>query len=205
MAVVVLQLDIAQVQRDRQLPSIRMRNDVPIQAAPTIIPLMGFLNFWQRCKRGPNAPRTRPERSGNVMSLAARARDTEIGTRRSQLAPMAMRSEEMLENSNALVPPGRGRTCCLRPPKPVVVGSSPTAPASFRLPVLRLLECRPSMVIATRRRRDVMPPYLDLLPLSQYIAATCCRPVLADIRRGFEFPRTIEPAWRSSLKKRAGR
>src|SRR6201999_1319568 len=36
-------------------------------------------------------------------------------------------------------------------------------------------------------------PYLDLSAGPQYIAATCCRPVLTDIRRGFENPRTIEP------------
>jgi hypothetical protein len=47
-------------------------------------------------------------------------------------------------------------------------------------------------------------PYLDLSPLPQYIAATCCRPALTDIRRGFEFPRTIEPAWRSSFKRGLG-
>jgi hypothetical protein len=40
------------------------------------------------------------------------------------------------------------------------------------------------------------PPYLDLSALPQYIAATCCRPALTDIRRGFEFPRIIEPVWR---------
>jgi hypothetical protein len=47
-------------------------------------------------------------------------------------------------------------------------------------------------------------PYLDLSALPQYIAATCCRPALTDIRRGFEFPRTIEPAWRSSFKRGLG-
>src|SRR5260370_11381593 len=36
-------------------------------------------------------------------------------------------------------------------------------------------------------------PHLDLYPGPQYIAATCCRPALTDIRRGFENPRTIEP------------
>ena len=47
--------------------------------------------------------------------------------------------------------------------------------------------------------------YLDLWPFPQYIAATCCRPVLTDIRRGFEIPRTIEPACRLILQERAGR
>jgi preprotein translocase SecE subunit len=47
--------------------------------------------------------------------------------------------------------------------------------------------------------------YLDLWACPQYIAATCCRPAYADIRRGFENPRTIEPACRLILQKRAGR
>jgi preprotein translocase SecE subunit len=46
--------------------------------------------------------------------------------------------------------------------------------------------------------------YLDVRALPQYIAATCCRPALTDIRRGFEFPRTIEPAWRSTFKRGLG-
>jgi len=33
-----------------------------------------------------------------------------------------------------------------------------------------------------------VPPYLDLWLRRQYIAATCCRPALTDIRRGFEIP-----------------
>src|SRR6202035_2417316 len=36
-------------------------------------------------------------------------------------------------------------------------------------------------------------PYLDLSALPQYIAATCCRPALTDIRRGFEFPEQSSP------------
>src|SRR5665213_1819054 len=85
-----------------------------------------------------------------------------------------------------------------RSPKPVVAGSSPAAPASFRhLGV-------PPLSILIRWRRDVLPPYLDLLALPQYIAGTCCRPALTDIRRGFEFPRTIEPAWCSSFKRGLG-
>src|SRR6202012_5628114 len=49
-------------------------------------------------------------------------------------------------------------------------------------------------------------PYLDLSVRPQYIAATCCRPVLTDIRRGFENPLNIEPAWRLTLQdKRDGR
>jgi preprotein translocase subunit SecE len=47
--------------------------------------------------------------------------------------------------------------------------------------------------------------YLDLWACPQYIAATCCRPACADIRRGLEIPRTIEPARRLILQKRAGR
>jgi hypothetical protein len=31
-------------------------------------------------------------------------------------------------------------------------------------------------------------PHLDLWRGPQYITATCCRPVLTDIRRGFEIP-----------------
>src|ERR1700716_2675154 len=46
--------------------------------------------------------------------------------------------------------------------------------------------------------------HLVLYPRPQYIPATRCRPVLTDIRRGFEFPRTIEPACRLILQKRAG-
>src|SRR5258707_6488975 len=36
--------------------------------------------------------------------------------------------------------------------------------------------------------RPSVPSYLDLWPRPQYIAATCCRPALTDIRRGFEIP-----------------
>jgi preprotein translocase SecE subunit len=43
-------------------------------------------------------------------------------------------------------------------------------------------------------------PHLDLSADPQYIAATCCRPALTDIRRGFEIPRTIEPACRLILR-----
>src|ERR1700761_1515180 len=35
--------------------------------------------------------------------------------------------------------------------------------------------------------------YLDLRPDPQYITATCCRPALTDIRRGFEIPENSSP------------
>jgi preprotein translocase subunit SecE len=45
-----------------------------------------------------------------------------------------------------------------------------------------------------------VPHYLDLWLRRQYIPATCCRPALTDIRRGFEIPETIEPACRLILR-----
>src|SRR5665213_732118 len=85
-----------------------------------------------------------------------------------------------------------------RSPKPVVAGSSPAAPANFESLMSKADRYGPP------RPRPIhsVAPYLDLWPRPQYIAATCCRPVLTDIRRGFEIPRTIEPAWRLILQDR---
>jgi hypothetical protein len=49
-----------------------------------------------------------------------------------------------------------------------------------------------------------VPVHLDLWAVAQYIAATCCRPVDADIRRGFEIPRKSSPLAGSSFKRGLG-
>jgi preprotein translocase SecE subunit len=58
---------------------------------------------------------------------------------------------------------------------------------------------------ADRRRKRQFFPHLDLWRDPLYIAATCCRPALTDIRRGFEIPEQSSPLDGSSFKTRAGR
>ena len=87
------------------------------------------------------------------------------------------------------------------------VGRVPVSKTGCR----RFEPCRPCQQVTDFgdrsgvRPEPPVPAYLDLWPRPQYIAATCCRPALTDIRRGFEIPRTIEPACRLILQERAGR
>jgi hypothetical protein len=180
--------------------SVRLVMDAVAKAGQDTAPRMGIALASGSSTRSAEIPRAAaslkmPPRQAKTVRVRWRRADLQKGNRTRSatnivLAPrfaLAIGAFPMLETARIGGNAGPHRSVAQlvehRSPKPGVAGSSPATPArevsDFDRSDSNALEQIGSPLV---------PACLDLWPWPQYIPGTCCRPVIADIRRGFKTP-----------------